>query len=122
MNNKPSDLQIWVAQRARELRRELTPCEQDLWQRLRAKRFAGYKFRRQEPIGRYIADFVCLRIRLVVELDGSQHQQAVDHDQVRDEWLKTQGFRVLRFWNSDWTQDADAVLEVIWRALEEGTA
>ncbi len=111
-------LERWVGERARELRREQTPQEQQLWTCLRAKRFAGHKFRRQTPIGRYIADFICLRARLIVELDGGQHQSQRAHDEVRDEWLRSQGFEVLRVWNSEWQEQPQAVLNAIWEALE----
>jgi very-short-patch-repair endonuclease len=110
----------WLTQRAKTLRREQTPAEQSLWQHLRAKRFSGYKFRRQQPIGRYVVDFVCFARKLVVELDGSQHAERVAYDQARDAWLRSQGFRVLRFWNNEWTGQKEAVLEGIWRGLEEG--
>lgn len=113
------DLGTWVGQRARELRKQQTPAEQQLWQQLRAKRFAGYKFRRQEPIGRYIADFVCFRMKLVIELDGSQHAEQHEHDQNRDAWLEEQGFTVLRFWNHEWASQAEAVMDAIWLALNE---
>jgi very-short-patch-repair endonuclease len=111
-------MQTWIAQRARELRAEQTPAEQQLWQQLRAKRFAGFKFRRQEPIGRYIADFVCFRAKLIVELDGSQHLENQEHDENRDAWLTEQGFVVLRFWNNQWALEAEVVLEAIWLALQ----
>ncbi|MEX8520814.1 MAG: endonuclease domain-containing protein [Leptothrix sp. (in: b-proteobacteria)] len=110
-------LRTWVNQRARELRREQTPQEQQLWQVLRAKRFAGFKFRRQEPIGRYIADFVCFKAHLIVELDGSQHLDQPEHDAVRDAWLQSQGFVVLRFWNHEWESQPEAVAERIWLTL-----
>lgn len=109
----------WLTSRAKALRREQTPTEHALWQHLRAKRFAGYKFRRQQPIGRYIVDFVCLARKLVVELDGSQHMERAAHDEQRDAWLRSQGFRVLRFWNNEWTGQREAVLERILRVLEE---
>jgi very-short-patch-repair endonuclease len=97
----------------------MTACEQALWIVLRAKRLRGWKFRRQEPIARYIADFVCMRARLIVELDGGQHLDRVEHDQVRDAWLTSQGFRVLRFWNCDWRENGEGVLRVIDEALGE---
>ena len=84
---------------------------------LRAKRFVGFKFRRQEPIGRYIADFVCFKARLIVELDGSQHLDQSEHDAVRDAWLQSQGFVVLRFWNNEWDSQPEAVAERIWCTL-----
>ena len=71
------------------------------------------------PIGRYIADFVCLHARLIIELDGSQHHTQQDHDAVRDAWLRSQGFEVLRVWNSQWQTDPQAVLEAIGQALEQ---
>jgi len=70
------------------------------------------------PIGRYIADFVCLHARLIIELDGGQHHTQQDHDAVRDAWLRSQGFEVLRVWNSQWQTDPQAVLEAIGQALE----
>ncbi|MDE2267794.1 MAG: DUF559 domain-containing protein [Betaproteobacteria bacterium] len=106
-------------QHARTLRREQTPQEQALWQQLRGKRFGGFKFRRQQPLGRYIADFVCFEKRLIVELDGGQHAQQQEYDAARDAWLREQGFRVLRFWNSQWQAEQGAVLDAIWRALNE---
>jgi very-short-patch-repair endonuclease len=103
---------------ARELRKQQTPHEHTLWQQLRAKRFSGYKFRRQQPLGRFIVDFVCFSQRLIVELDGSQHAEAAEYDAQRDAWLKQSGYRVLRFWNNDWAMQREAVLETIWDALQ----
>jgi 2-isopropylmalate synthase len=101
-------------QKARSLRHSMTDAERKLWSRLRAGRI-GYKFRRQVPIGAYIADFLCYESKLVIEVDGSQHR-ASGKDAVRDEWLTAQGFQVMRFWNNDvllWTDD---VLKSIWNA------
>lgn len=97
---------------AKDLRKRPTDAEKALWQRLRAKQMNGLKFRRQEPIGRYIVDFVCYERNLIIEVDGGQHSQSLT-DALRDEWLKGQGFRVLRFWNNDVLKDIGAVLEVI---------
>ena len=113
-----TDDQIWLADRARDLRRDQTPDEQALWYQLRGKRFAGYKFRRQQVLGRFIVDFVCLAKRVIVELDGGQHATAVGPDRARDEWLGQQGFRVLRFWNNEWSSQPEGVLEAIWLALQ----
>ncbi len=110
---------IWFRDRARQLRKEQTPMEQWLWQLLRAKRFSGFKFRRQQTIGRYIVDFVCFAQKLIIELDGSQHADAQEEDAARDYWLRGEGFRVLRFWNNELQQQTDAVLEMIWNALQE---
>ncbi|KTS78306.1 DNA (cytosine-5-)-methyltransferase [Pseudomonas oryzihabitans] len=85
---------------ARSLRRNQTDAERALWQHLRGKRLQGLKFRRQHPHGRYILDFVCLEARLVIELDGGQHQDS-PADRERDAWLQARGFQILRFWNHD---------------------
>ncbi len=103
---------------AKKLRREMTDAETKLWQELRAKRFENYKFKRQQPIGKYIADFVCLKYRLIVEVDGSQHDDS-QHDKTRDAWLSSQDFRILRFWNNGVLKDMDGVLLSILAALEE---
>ena len=87
-----------------------------MWQLLRAHRFAGHKFRRQVPIDHYIADFVCLAERLIVELDGGQHAGAIG-DERRDAYLRTQGFRVIRIWNNDLFTNEDGVAETILSAL-----
>ena len=102
--------------RARSLRRDLTPAEAKLWSRLRNRHLGGYKFVRQEPIGRYYADFVCRERRLIVEVDGGQHGTQRDH--VRDAWLQEHNYRVLRFWNNDVMGNIDGVLETIAAALD----
>jgi len=104
--------------RARELRKKMTDTERFVWRRLRSHRFAGYKFRRQMPIGRYIVDFVCLERRLILELDGGQHAEQKQCDAERTLWLETQGFAVLRFWDHEVLQEWDAVEEVIWRRFQ----
>ena len=103
-------------QRARELRQRSTDVEKQLWSALRAGRLAGHKFRRQQPIGPFIADFVCQQARLIVELDGSQHAEN-DRDRRRDEFLAGKGYRVLRFWNSDVVENQAGVLEAILAAV-----
>ena len=101
---------------ARGLRRNQTDAERALWQHLRGKRLQGFKFRRQHPYGRYILDFVCLEARLVIELDGGQHQGSVN-DRERDAWLQAQGFQILRFWNHDVLTQPDTVLERLYVVL-----
>ena len=87
---------------ARELRRTLTPAERTLWQRLRRGQLAGYGFRRQYPVGRFIADFSCPAAKLVVEIDGDSHAQQADYDAERTRWLmEEKSYRVLRFTNED---------------------
>ncbi len=84
---------------------------------LRGRELAGYKFRRQVPLGPYIADFVCLSARLIIELDGSQHGEHVTYDSARTKWLEAQNFRLLRFWNSEVFEEREAVLVTILSAL-----
>jgi very-short-patch-repair endonuclease len=79
----------------------------------------GMKFRRQEPIGSYIVDFVCFEKRLIVELDGGQHQQQISGDKQRDAWFASQGFRVLRFWNNEVLTNIDGVLTQIFQICYE---
>lgn len=101
---------------AKTLRQNMTDAERLLWRHLRAHRLAGEKFRRQQPLGPYVADVVHFGARLVIEVDGGQHNGS-QHDQRRDVWLETQGFKVLRFWNDDVLLRTQAVLEVIWGEL-----
>jgi len=98
---------------AKALRKNLTDSERKLWKCLRAKEFGGLKFRRQEPIGNYIVDFVCYEKRLVIEVDGGQHAEGKYIDDVRDGWLREQGFRVLRFWDNEVLTNIPGVLELI---------
>ncbi len=103
--------------RAWSLRLNQTAAEQLLWQRLRAGRLNGHKFRRQVAIDPYIADFVCHAARLIVELDGSQHVDAASYDERRCRYLEAQGWQVLRFWNNDVSQRMEGVLEAILGAI-----
>ena len=98
---------------AKNLRKKSTDAERKLWAHLRAKRLEGYKFRRQEPIGNYVVDFVCFENRVVIEIDGSQHQIEKNKDLKRDRWLKEQGFKVLRVWNNEVLMNIEGVLQVI---------
>jgi very-short-patch-repair endonuclease len=103
---------------ARRLRSEMTEAERALWRELRRERIPGTRFRRQVPIGPYIADFACLKTRLVVELDGSQHVEQAQYDEERSTFLKAQGFRVLRFWNALVFTERKAVVEtIVWATL-----
>lgn len=105
---------------AKQLRQNLTDAERVLWRHLRAHRFQGQKFRRQQPLGPYILDFVHFGAKLVIEADGGQHAEST-RDAVRDAWLRSEGFRVLRFWNDQILKETEAVLEVILQALGEPT-
>jgi very-short-patch-repair endonuclease len=95
----------------------MTEAERRIWSRLRAHRLCGASFRRQIPIGPYVADFVCNDARLIVEIDGGQHN-ANAHDRKRDAWLRNQGFLVLRFWNNEVLSNTDGVVAEIVRALK----
>jgi very-short-patch-repair endonuclease len=103
--------------RARRLRRDWTKAEARLWLSLRNRRLDGFKFRRQVPIDRYFADFACLEARLLIELDGGQHADAVDYDAARTAVLEHAGFHVLRFWNHHVLTELDGVLQEISAAL-----
>ena len=102
-----------MKERARALRARQTDAERLLWSRLRNRYFADYKFRRQEVMGAYIVDFICLEAKLIIELDGGQHSTQIDYDAERSGYLNRLGFKVLRFWNNDVLQNTDAVLENI---------
>jgi very-short-patch-repair endonuclease len=100
-----------LTNQAKNLRTNQTEAELRLWYHLRAKRFMGLKFKRQKPIGPFIADFACMELHLIIEADGSQHGGVDDHR--RDDWFASQGFRVLRFWNHEILGQTEAVLERI---------
>ncbi|WCM27806.1 DUF559 domain-containing protein [Sphingomonas sp. QA11] len=99
------------------MRSHPTEAERALWQVLRNKRLAGWKFKRQQPIDPYIVDSVCFAARLIVEADGSRHLESTC-DTLRDDWLRAQGFRLLRFWNNDILKNPEGVLTSILVALE----
>ena len=109
-----------LLENAKLLRRNLTDAEQKLWYHLRAHRFMGRKFKRQKPMGRYVVDFVCLEEKLIIELDGGQHAESVEYDHVRDSWLRSEGYTVLRFWNNELMNEMNGVLEQIRLTLDSG--
>jgi very-short-patch-repair endonuclease len=104
---------------AKKLRTNTTPHERTLWRALKELPIEGTHFRRQAPIGRYVVDFLCPAKRLVIELDGGHHNDdaTVKCDSERQAWLEREGYRVIRFWNSDVTGDLNAVLERIYVEL-----
>ena len=106
--------------KARELKKPPTEGEQALWRHLRKRQLGGYKFRRQQPIGQYIVDFVSFEGRVVVELDGGQHSQQMDYDSKRTAWLEAQGYRVLRFWNNQVLKEIEAVKAIVSEVLGDG--
>ena len=103
---------------ARQLRHHMTESEARLWRHLRAHRLYGEKFRRQQPVGPYVVDFVHFGARLIVEADGGQHNDA-PRDERRDAWLQAQGFKVMRFWNNEIMNNLDGVLVSVMAALTE---
>jgi very-short-patch-repair endonuclease len=104
--------------RARELRHNQTDAESVLWYRLRNRQLLGLKFRRQRPIGPYFADFACLEIGLVIELDGGQHVEDAGYDAKRAQLMAARGFQTLRFWNNEVLNETEAVMDKI-RLLAE---
>ena len=108
---------LHISSNAQLLRKELTDVERMLWSRLRGKQL-GIKFRRQHPFMHFVLDFVCLELKLVVELDGSQHAEAKSYDDYRTKCLHDAGYVVLRFWNSQVIDELENVLEEIFRRIE----
>jgi very-short-patch-repair endonuclease len=104
---------------AKFLRQNQTEAEKVLWHRLRNRRLAGYKFRRQVSIGPYIADFVCAGSRLIVEVDGGQHSQQAEYDRRRDDFLTGVGYKVVRYWNNEVLSNLDGVLEALTLTLSQ---
>jgi very-short-patch-repair endonuclease len=107
--------------RSRELRATASDAERILWTYLRRKTICGHRFRRQFSLGAYFADFVCLPVRLVVEVDGSQHlePEQMQHDARRTAWLERNNFEVIRFWAGDVIANVEGVIEIIERVVQE---
>jgi len=99
--------------RAQALRKNPTDAERKLWAHLRLRQLGGYKFRRQHSLGPYIVDFICIEKKLIIEVDGGQHDDNKFYDSKRDKWLENKGFRVLRFWNNEVLTYIENVKEVI---------
>lgn len=108
-----------LIKRAKNMRQEMTEAEKCLWQYLRAYRLNGYKFRRQQPIGAYIVDFVCTQPKLIIEADGGQHLTQQLYDDNRSAYLASLGFTVLRFWNHEILQQTNEVLAEILRVAQQ---
>jgi very-short-patch-repair endonuclease len=104
--------------RARSLRKRMTDAETKLWLALRGRRFANFKFRRQVPIGPFVADFICYSLRVVIEVDGGQHGESLS-DERRDRWFADNDFLVLRYWNNDMLQNLEGVLTSLLTVLED---
>ena len=105
---------------AKRMRHACTEAETRMWWHLRAARLNGFRFRRQQPIGDFIVDFVCFERRLIVEVDGSQHLESIGRDDARTAWFELQGFTVIRFWNDVVMSEPDRVLDEILRRLKSG--
>jgi len=111
---------ITLTETAKDLRKRMTDAERVLWQRLKAKQLDGLKFRRQEQIGRFIVDFVCHDKAIVIEADGGQHAAEREKDEERTQWLNSQGYTVLRYWNNEILTNTEGVMESIRSACMEG--
>lgn len=105
--------------KARELRKNKTDAERILWQHLRNRQLLGLKFRRQRPLGNYIVDFACQSLKVIVELDGSQHMDNVIYDDERTKYLSSLGYLVIRFWNNEVLSQTTSVLEALTLALSQ---
>ena len=106
-----------ILNNAKQLRKNMTDAEKKLWYYLRAARFSDYKFKRQKPIGNYIVDFVAVKQKLIIELDGSQHILNYQYDERRTVFLQSVGYEVLRFYNNDVLAKTTDVLDEIYRVI-----
>ena len=105
---------------AKEMRSNMTPAETKMWRILRGKRFQDLKFKRQVLIGNYIVDFLCEDKKIIIEIDGGQHNEElnIQSDKNRTRYLENNGYKVLRFWNNEVMKNIDGVMEVIFREVE----
>ena len=107
-----------MQQRARELRRDMTPAERKLWQRIRNGQLDGAHIRKQHAVGPFIVDFLCATSKLVIEVDGDTHAEQVEYDEERTKWLNEQKqYHVIRFTNDEVMRNIEAVVEAIREAL-----
>ncbi len=104
-----------IEQAAKQLRKQLTPAEECLWQALRNRKLKGLRFRRQHPVGRFIVDFYCPEYKLVIEVDGGIHTEQMDYDAIRTEEMQAYGYHIIRFENQQVLENLDLVLEVIYQ-------
>ena len=100
-----------IRQKAKQLRSNSTDAERNLWAHIRNRRLEGWKFRRQLPIGRFIVDFACAELRLIVEIDDGQHAEQVHYDLRRTRFLQSKSYQVIRFWNNEVLENIEGVLE-----------
>ena len=106
-----------IMHRAGNLRKDMTPAEKKLWADLRRSQL-GVRFRRQHAVGNFIVDFCCIKKKIIIELDGSQHLDMQEYDQDRTKYLESRGYRVIRFWNNDVMNDVEGVIVAITYAIE----
>ena len=104
-------------QLSKNLRQNQTKAEARMWRHLKNRTLAGFKFRRQCPIGSYIVDFICFEKMIVIEIDGGQHAMRIQKDAQRTKYLEARGFRVIRFWNNEVLADTESVLNTILTVL-----
>jgi len=116
--SRPRRSNAKTQRKAGDLRKELTPAERKLWSVLRGKKLNGVSFRRQHAIGNYIVDFVSIKKKLIIELDGSQHLEQTEYDEERTRYLESQGYRVVRFWNDQVEKEMDGVVQVLDEILK----
>ena len=109
-----------LKQYSRQLRKNMTDAERRIWAKIRMKQLKGYQFYRQKPIGDYIVDFFCPRVKLVIEVDGSQHfsDETTEYDKIRSEYLSSLGLKVLRFTNTEVLTHIESVIESINENIE----
>ncbi len=107
--------------RSRLHRKEPTIAEQQLWYFLRDRRLNGYKFHRQYVMGAYIVDFMCLKMKTIIEIDGGQHAENAQYDEIRTSYLNDRGFKVIRYWNNEVLDKMESVLEDNILKLESGS-
>ncbi len=107
-----------MKEKARQLRKNQTDAEHAIWRLVRAKQIEGLKFRRQHPVSNYIVDFVCPEKKLIIEIDGGQHADAIDYDEKRTHFLESNGYRVIRFWNNEVLTNIEGVYEVLIKHLK----
>ena len=114
----PLDKKV-LLQAAKDLRKNSTAAEISLWKILRSGQLEGLKFRRQHVIGRFIVDFVCLERKVIIELDGGHHSSQKERDNERDDWLKREGYKIIRFWNNEFFINTEGVLNKILEACQD---
>ena len=107
--------------RARELRKNSTPQEQKIWNIIKDRKILGLRFVRQYPIGKYIVDFACRKEKIIIEIDGSQHNEDENilYDKERTAFLKSKGYKVIRFWNNDVDNNIDGIYEYLIYNLKQ---